>query len=232
MLIKSPNRGHTKTAWLDSRHSFSFADYHDPAHMGFSALRVINQDIIAPEQGFGMHSHHNMEILTYVLAGTLQHRDSLGNESVIRPGEVQCMSAGTGIRHSEWNPSPTQACALLQIWIMPQHAGGMPSYQQILFPEPIPGEWQLLAAPLSEKGEALKIRQAASLYRTRLAAGAVIHYVPQPERAVWLQIVSGRVQTFDFSLDAGDGLGLDKAFTLTGIADSEILLFDLPANFS
>src|ERR1700677_3319617 len=229
MLIRAQHRGATQTTWLNSRHSFSFADYHDPAHMGFSALRVINQDVIAPDQGFGMHSHHNMEILTYVLKGVLQHRDSLGNESVIRRGEVQRMSAGSGIRHSEWNPSATEACALLQIWIKPEQEGGAPSYEQNLFPEPTPGQWQLLVSP-DGAGDALKMQQTAWLYRAHLETDSLLNYAPQPNRVLWLQVLSGNLQANEFALETGDGLGLSTALALKGGASSEILLFDLPAS--
>ncbi|MDF2939410.1 MAG: Pirin domain protein [Gammaproteobacteria bacterium] len=227
-LRRSKERGLTKTHWLHSAHSFSFADYYDPDYMGFSVLRVINQDIIDPNQGFGMHSHHNMEILTYVLSGTLQHKDSLGNESLIKPNELQRMSAGSGIRHSEWNPSFTEDCELLQIWILPESEGGTPGYQQAYFSSPKVGAWQLLASPNAEQ-HSLSIKQSMKLYRANLEEGAELCYVPTDNRALWLQVVKGRLQANEHELSEGDGLGINIALKLKGISASEVLLFDLPA---
>lgn len=231
----SQERGLTEIEWLHSRHSFSFGEYHDPAHMGFGPLRVINEDVVEPGAGFPMHGHAHMEIITYVLSGALQHRDSLGNGDVIRPGDVQAMSAGGGIRHSEFNPSDSEGVHLLQIWILPQARGGDPLYQQTSF-DPAAGHnrWQTLVTP-DGTGGTLAIRQDAVLQSVRLDAAAAVDVELRPERKYWLQAARGHATLagdgFEAGLQAGDGIGLEKASgkaILQASSDAEILLFDLP----
>lgn len=227
-------RGSTEIGWLKSWHSFSFGEYYDGGHMGFGPLRVINEDIVAPGAGFPMHGHANMEIVTYVLSGALQHRDSLGNGDIIRPGDVQAMSAAAGIHHSEFNPSDSDPVHLLQIWILPQERGGQPGYQQVAFdPAGFVNQWQTLVTPDGANGT-LSIRQDATLKAARLAAGASVDIEFVPGRKYWLQVARGHAILGGVAgvgeLRAGDGLGLDNAegrATLQAAADSEILLFDL-----
>jgi redox-sensitive bicupin YhaK (pirin superfamily) len=228
MLIQSNHRGITQTDWLYSAHSFSFADYYDPQKMGFAVLRVINQDTIAPGAGFGMHSHHNMEIITYVLKGALQHKDSLGNESIIKAGEIQRMSAGSGIRHSEVNASHNEACELLQIWIVPNKPGISPSYQEKCIQTPTQNHWQLL---VSEQGidHSLSIHQSLKLFRATIEANAKLDYVCHKGRCLWLQIIEGDLTADNITLSAGDGLGTDNNICLKAQVYSEVLLFDMPA---
>lgn len=228
-------RGFTEIGWLKSWHSFSFGEYFDAEHMGFGPLRVINEDIVAPGAGFPMHGHANMEIVTYVLSGALQHRDSLGNGDVIRPGEVQAMSAAGGIHHSEFNPSDDEAVHLLQIWILPQERGGQPGYQQVSFdPAGAANQWQTLVTPDGANGT-LQIRQDATIKAVRLAAGAEVEVEVQPGRKYWLQAARGHAILDGLDgvkdLRAGDGLGLDNVqgrAMLQASEDSEFLLFDLP----
>lgn len=221
------NRGHTRLPWLDSRHSFSFADYHDPAAMGYRALRVINEDIIAPGQGFGEHGHRDMEILTYVLSGTLSHQDSLGHRASIKPGELQAMSAGTGIRHSEWNASTDTPVHLLQIWILPDRKGLQPGYRQKAF-NPAPDHLVMVANPGGDNG-ALKIHQNAWVYVGRPRKGHAIGHELARGRHAWLQIASGSVDVNGASLDAGDGVAIsgDSNVDVQALSDAEFLLFDL-----
>jgi hypothetical protein len=222
-------RGRTQIDWLDSYHTFSFGEYYDPQHMGFSDLRVINDDRIEPGQGFGTHGHRDMEIITYVLEGTLAHKDSLGNGSLIRPGEVQRMSAGTGIRHSEFNPSEMEPVHLLQIWIHPKSDGLQPSYEQKLFDrKQAQGQWQLNVSPDGRDGS-LHIQQDAFLWSTILEAEQTLEYETKPDRSVWLQVATGVVQVNDRLLEAGDGLAVtDEPIRLQGVSrQSEALLFDL-----
>jgi len=196
-------RGHADYGWLRTWHSFSFADYHDPAEMGWGALRVINEDIVAPGQGFPLHGHRDMEIVTVILSGALEHRDSLGNGAVIRPGEVQRMSAGSGVRHSEFNPSASEATHLLQIWIRPQDASTAPGYEQIAVAS-APGA-VLLASPDGRDGS-VRIGQQATLQRVRLAAGERFDALLAPGRYGYAQLISGRMAVDGHSLAAGDGL--------------------------
>lgn len=231
----SQARGLTEIDWLHSRHSFSFGEYYDPNHMGFGPLRVINEDIVAPGAGFPMHGHAHMEIITYVLSGALQHRDSLGNGDVIRPGDVQAMSAGGGIHHSEFNPSDSEGVHLLQIWILPQSRGGDARYQQTSFDGAgFRNQWQTLVTP-DGSGGTLDIRQDATLKAVRLDAGAEVSFDARPNRKYWLQAARGLATLagagVDATLAAGDGLGLEKAdgrAILRAADDAEILLFDLP----
>jgi quercetin 2,3-dioxygenase len=228
----SEERGHTQIGWLDSRHSFSFDQYYDPRHTNFRSLRVINEDWVAPGAGFPMHPHRDMEIITYILEGALQHDDSMGNGSVIRPGEVQRMSAGTGIRHSEQNASANERVHLLQIWIVPDTLHLQPGYEQKLIDKQrMNGSWQLLAGPAGGNG-ALTIHQDAELHAARLAAGAQLSYALRPGRHAWLQVAGGRLELDGIEVHAGDGVAISdqESFTLRvpqGAPVAEVLLFDL-----
>jgi redox-sensitive bicupin YhaK (pirin superfamily) len=220
-------RGHADHGWLDSYHSFSFADYHDPQHMGFRALRVINDDRVAPNMGFGTHGHRDMEIISYVLAGELAHRDSLGNGSTIRPGDVQRMSAGTGVRHSELNPSSTTPVHFLQIWIVPDRAGHAPSYEQIAVPpEELAGRLRLIASPDGAAGS-VTIHQDARVYAARLSPGQTVEHVVAPGRHAWLQVARGAVTVGATALSAGDGASTSTPGPLVLAGDGEVLVFDL-----
>lgn len=227
-LRPSASRGFADHGWLVARHSFSFADYYDPAEMGWGALRVINEDRVAPGKGFATHGHRDMEIVTYVIEGALEHRDSLGNGEVIRPGEVQRMSAGTGVRHSEFNPSPSEPTHLLQIWIEPRERGIAPGYEQQLL---APGEnaWRLIASPDAAAGSTL-IHQDATLRAARLASGAALDYALDPARLAYVHLVRGELQLNGLAMSAGDGAKIAEESALHFVAsqDSEVLLFDLP----
>lgn len=222
-------RGSTQLKWLQSAHSFSFNNYLDPRHMGFRQLRVINDDWIKPGAGFGTHSHRDMEIITYVLEGALEHRDSTGNGSVIRPGDVQRMSAGTGISHSEYNRSHVDPVHLLQIWIMPDRQGLKPGYEQRSFaPEELRGRWRLIAAKDGRDG-AVTVHQDVAVLVARLEPGERVSYRLQAGRHAWVQMAAGGVTLNDVALNAGDGAALSEVTTLDCIAGdrSEVLLFDL-----
>lgn len=224
-------RGAANFGWLDSRHSFSFGNYHDPAHMGFGALRVINEDKVIPAQGFGTHGHRDMEIISYVLDGALEHKDSLGNGSVMRPGDVQRMSAGTGIRHSEFNASQQDPVHFLQIWIQPDAVGLAPGYEQIHVPtEAKQGQLRLVGSHDGRNGS-VTIHQDVDLYAAVLAPGDTVTYAPQPNRQLWLQVARGALTLNDTPLTAGDGAALvaEAELTLTATSDAEVLLFDLAA---
>ncbi|MEW6330790.1 MAG: pirin family protein [Pseudomonadota bacterium] len=225
-LRKATDRGHANHGWLDSWHTFSFADYHDPAHVQFSALRVINEDRVAPGEGFPTHPHRDMEIITYVLEGALEHKDSLGTGSVIRPGEVQRMSAGTGIRHSEFNHSPSEPVHFLQIWIIPDRQGVQPGYEQKRIG--LDGQLRLVASPDGRDGS-VSIHQDARIYAARLNGSEVTHTLA-PGRRAWLQVARGAVKLNETSLQAGDGAAIENETTLRLMADgsAEVLLFDLP----
>ena len=227
-LRKADDRGHANHGWLDSWHTFSFADYHDPRHMGFSVLRVINEDFVEPGQGFPTHPHRDMEIITWILEGALEHKDSLGTGSVIRPGDAQRMSAGTGIRHSEFSPSKDAATHLLQIWILPNQQGVTPSYEQkTIAPAELANHLRLVASPNGAEGS-VTIHQDAYLYVTRLKNGEVTHMLA-PDRRAWVQVARGELTLNGQKLTAGDGAGIENEsrLTLTG-GDAEALLFDLP----
>ena len=231
----SLQRGHVNHGWLDSYHSFSFANYYDPAWMGFSVLRVINEDVIAPAQGFGMHSHADMEIITYVLQGNLAHKDSLGNVEVIRQGHVQRMTAGTGVSHSEFNASDTESVHLLQIWILPNQQGLKPSYEDVFFSdEQKQDKWCLLASENAENGS-LKVHQDMKLYAAKLNERKILEYALKDgdiknRRSAYLQVASGNVEIDGKQLNPGDAAMFVSAQTIQVIAiyDAEILLFDLP----
>ena len=226
---KHLDRGHANHGWLDSYHTFSFADYHDPAHMGFSSLRVINEDRVAPGAGFATHSHRDMEIITYVLEGTLEHKDSLGNGSIIRPGDVQRMSAGRGVRHSEFNGSKTAGVHFLQIWILPEKEGIDPGYEQTHFPETERhGKLRLIAAPDGDQG-AVRLHQDARIYASVLKADDSVQHALAPGRHAYVQVARGDVALNGHDLHAGDGARVSAEslldFRTTGTA--EFLLFDL-----
>lgn len=226
---RAAERGQTRLDWLDSRHSFSFADYWDPRFMGFGALRVINDDFIAPGGGFPTHGHRDMEILTWVVEGAVEHKDSLGSGGVIRAGEAQRMTAGSGIRHSEFNPSCRDSLRLLQIWLEPNARNLPPSYEQRNFAESLQrNNWALLASPDSEDG-ALALNQDARIFAARFQAqDRLLHNLLRGRRA-WVQLVRGKIQLSDIILEEGDGLGVSEIDTLDAIAleNGEALLFDL-----
>lgn len=225
----SKDRGGGSFGWLQTRHTFSFGDYYDPGQMGFRSLRVINEDWIEPSRGFPTHPHQDMEILTYVLEGALEHQDNLGNGSKIRPGEIQKMSAGTGITHSEFNPSDTERTHLLQIWIEPSTTAIEPSYAQ----SPIrvadePGRLHRIAGP--ESDTPIRLQQDAHVYAARLNPGDEITCELRPKRGLWLQVACGRLRAADQPLEAGDGLAIENESSVTLHADApgtEVLLFDL-----
>ena len=231
MITRRPagQRGRTRLDWLDSWHTFSFGDYVDPAHQSYRALRVMNDDRIAPGGGFGMHPHRDFEIVSYVAAGELEHRDSLGTGSVIRPGEVQRMSAGTGILHSEFNPSKSEPVHLLQIWLVPDERGLKPSYEQRSFPlDERRGRWQLLASRNGQAGS-VTIHQDASLFGSIVQPGETVRHELKPGRHAWLQVVRGSVKLNGQPLATGDGAAVSDETELAVSADapSELLLFDL-----
>ena len=231
MLTVRParERGHADHGWLDSWHSFSFADYHDPQHMGYSVLRVINDDRIAKGGGFGAHPHRDMEIVTYILDGALGHRDSMGNGSVIRPGDVQRMSAGSGVVHSEAN-AYDGTTRLLQIWILPANKGGAPGYEQIHFKETdLKNKLRLVASSDGRDGS-VHIQQDAAIYATRLSAGAKLQHAPAPGRKTYLQMAKGELRLNGTHLNEGDGVMLEQetALEFVAVTDAEALLFELP----
>ena len=228
---KSESRGHFDHGWLDTRHTFSFADYHDPEQMGFRALRVINEDRVKPGQGFGTHGHRDMEIISYVLSGALAHRDSTGGGGVLRPGEVQRMSAGTGVRHSEFNGSEREPVHFLQIWIVPDRAGHAPSYEQRVYPEDERrGNLRLIASPDGAE-ESTLLHQDARVFACLLEPGAGVSHAIAPARHAWVQVARGEVELNGTRLRAGDGAAVshERALVFTGAGSStaELLVFDL-----
>ncbi|MEO7743971.1 MAG: pirin family protein [Usitatibacter sp.] len=226
---RSQERGHAEHGWLDSFHSFSFADYRDPMHMGFGALRVINEDRVQPARGFGTHSHRDMEIISYVLDGGLAHKDSMGNGSVIRPGDVQRMSAGTGVAHSEYNASERDPVHFLQIWIEPNVRGIEPSYEEKRFePAQKRGRLRLIASPDGREGS-VTIHQDANLYAALLDGAEAVAHVPRQGRRTYVHVVRGGVTVNGKPLEAGDALKLSGSdvVRLEKARDAEVLLFDL-----
>lgn len=224
------DRGRSYHGWLDSRHTFSFADYYDPDHMGFSVLRVINEDRVQGGAGFPAHGHQNMEILSYVLAGALQHQDSLGNGSVIRPGDVQRMSAGTGVRHSEYNASATQPVHFLQIWILPARAGLAPGYEQKHFDDAdLRGRLRVVASPDGRDGSVV-IHQDAVVYAARLAQGEAVQHRLAPGRKAYVQVARGTIELNGQALAAGDGAAAagENRIDFLARTEGEAILFDLP----
>ncbi|MDJ0572043.1 MAG: pirin family protein [Pleurocapsa sp. MO_192.B19] len=223
-------RGNANFGWLDSRHTFSFGSYYDPNHMGFASLRVINEDKVRPGQGFGTHSHQDMEIISYVLEGELAHKDSIGNGSMIRPGDVQRMSAGTGIAHSEFNASATSPVHFLQIWILPERAGIEPSYEQKHFTlDEKQGRLRLVASP-DGRDNSVTIHQDANLYVASLNKGDRVNHNTNKNRSLWVQIARGSAEINGQSLQAGDGAAITQETEIAIAAttdNTEILLFDL-----
>ena len=222
-------RGRTRTGWLDSSHTFSFGDYYDPRHMGFRSLRVINEDFVAPGTGFGTHSHRDMEIISVALSGGLAHRDSTGGSGVVRPGEVQVMTAGTGVSHSEMNASKSERVHFLQIWILPEREGLRPGYVQKSFPgEGRLGRLRLLASRGGDE-DSLVIHQDVRLYDAHLSPGQEVSYTLGEGRHAWLQVVSGSVSLNGTALGAGDGAAVSEeaALRVGAESESEFLLFDL-----
>jgi quercetin 2,3-dioxygenase len=223
-------RGGGDHGWLNTRHTFSFSDYYDPEQMGFRTLRVVNEDRVAPGQGFGMHGHQDMEIISYVLEGELGHKDSLGHGSVLRPGELQCMTAGTGIRHSEFNPSATDPVHFYQIWILPDRAGHEPHYDQRSFPaNERQGNLRLVVSP-DGRENSLTIHQDAEVYLSSLARGEQLAHALLPGRFGWLQILRGSVQLNGVALEAGDGAAIsdESSLAVRAVGPAEVMLFDLP----
>jgi redox-sensitive bicupin YhaK (pirin superfamily) len=222
-------RGRTRTDWLDGNHTFSFNRYYDPRWAGFRDLLVINEDFVAPASGFPPHSHRDMEIITYVIEGALEHRDSSGGQGVIRPGEVQKMSAGTGVTHSEMNPSPDEPVHLLQIWILPAREGLRPYYEQKAFPEEERrGRLRLVAAPEGAEG-AVTLYQNVTVYNALLGAGEEVAHELAEGRHAWLQVVKGGVTLNGTRLNASDGAAVsdERSLTIKADEESEVLLFDL-----
>jgi redox-sensitive bicupin YhaK (pirin superfamily) len=223
-------RGIAEFGWLSSRHTFSFGHYYDPEHLGFRSLRVINDDRVQPGRGFGTHPHRDMEIISIVVDGDLEHKDSLGTGSVIRPGDVQRMTAGTGVRHSEFNPSPNAEVHFLQIWIEPERTGLEPSYEQRAFPfDEMRDAWRLIASRDGREGS-LTVHQDVSLYRAHLTKGTAVDHVIEPGRHAWIQIVEGEVEANGQRLKEGDGASISDAcrFIVSGEGEwSDVLLFDL-----
>ncbi|MFW0700873.1 pirin family protein [Pantoea sp. R13S299] len=224
---KAEERGHANHGWLDSWHTFSFASYHDANFMGFSALRVINEDVIDGGQGFGTHPHKDMEILTYVLSGTVEHQDSMGNKEQIPAGEFQIMSAGTGVRHSEYNASESEPLHLYQIWIIPERTGIEPRYDQRRFPD-VQGR-QLVLSPDAREGS-LKVFQDMTLSRWVLAAGEQDNVAINAGRRIWIQVVKGDVTVNGNAVATSDALAIwdESALTIEASSAAEVLLFDLP----
>lgn len=228
-LRKSNERGHANHGWLDSHHTFSFANYHDPAHMHFRRLRVINDDRVAPGSGFGTHPHQDMEIISYVVEGAIEHKDSMGNVHVLHKGEVQRMSAGTGITHSEYNHSTDQPLRFLQIWILPDQKDLQPDYELLSYAERIkPNEPCLLVSTDGRHGSA-QIHQDINLYTTRLTEGGNMNFDILEGRHAWVQLVNGAVEVNGVHMASGDGLAVSKENRLqfTGEQESELLIFDL-----
>jgi redox-sensitive bicupin YhaK (pirin superfamily) len=229
-IRRGKDRGHANHGWLDTYHSFSFSDYHDPKFMGFRSLRVINEDWVKPGYGFPAHPHRDMEIITYVLEGSLEHKDSMGTGSVIRPGEIQKMSAGTGVRHSEFNHSKSEPVHLYQIWILPEKEGLKPMYEQKAIPlEDKQGKLRLIASPNPGEG-AVQLSQDAQLYTVQLDSGKTVEHKLDDGRYAWVQVTRGAVNVAGSKLNAGDGAAVtqEKLVQLTGAKEGgEVLLFDL-----
>lgn len=229
-IRRAKERGRTRLDWLDSRHTFSFADYYDPEHMGFRTLRVINDDVVAPGRGFPTHPHRDMEIVTWVYEGALRHEDSTGTGSVIRPGEIQRMSAGTGVRHSEWNGSDTEAVRLLQIWILPERAGLEPGYEQKAFDDEALAKGPTLVASPDGRAGSVTIHQDAAILAARPAAGDEIVHRPAEGRHLWVQVAKGTFEIAGDVLRDGDGAAFSDGgeLRLRCTAPGELLLFELP----
>jgi len=227
-LRKAEDRGHAEHGWLDTYHTFSFAGYYDPEHMGFRSLRVINDDKVAPGGGFGMHPHRDMEIITYVLSGALEHKDSMGNGRTIKPGEVQYMAAGTGVQHSEFNPSEKEPVHLLQIWIQPDRKGAKPRYEEKSIVKAKTGALNLVASKSGRDGS-IAINQDAELYVAKLAPGDKVTHVLRSQRHAWVHVAQGEVTLKGQRLRSGDAAALsdEGSIDLSANGDSQVLLFDL-----
>lgn len=228
-IRRSADRGRANLGWLDSRHTFSFADYHDPSHMGVGDLRVINEDRVQPGAGFATHGHQDMEIISYVLEGALEHQDSMGNGSVIRPGDVQRMSAGTGVRHSEYNPSKSELVHFLQIWIVPNTTGLPPSYEQKHFDDTaLRGGLRLIASP-NGRGGSITVHQDVLLYAARLDAGDAVEHQVGDNRKAYIHIARGNLNLNGKPVSAGDGATIagENSIKLAADRAAEVLLFDL-----
>ncbi len=228
-LRRASDRGHAEHGWLKSYHTFSFAGYHDPEHMGFRDLRVINEDLVQPGKGFGTHSHRDMEIVTYVLDGVLEHKDSMGNGSLIRPGEVQRMTAGTGVTHSEYNHSQEDIVHFFQIWIVPEREGLEPSYEQTVFPESERLNSPRLIASRDGNEGSVTVHQDVEIYSSILEPGKAISYRLRTDRYAWVQVARGSVAVRGESLEQGDAAAIssEELVEVRAAAASEIVLFDL-----
>lgn len=226
---KAEERGRSRISWLDSYHTFSFADYYDPRHMGFRSLRVVNDDTVAPGGGFGTHGHRDMEIITYVLEGALEHSDSLGTGSIIRPGDVQKMSAGTGIMHSEFNHSKKEPVHFLQIWIVPDRKGVQPGYQQLHFPREAKLGKLLLVASNEQRDGLIHVQQDARLYVSVLEQGHAVTHELLPQRHAWVHVARGSARVNGVLLTAGDGAAISAQpkVEISAESETEVLLFDL-----
>ncbi len=227
-LRRANERGHADHGWLNTYHTFSFADYHDPRWMGFRDLRVINDDLVMPGMGFGTHPHRDMEIITYILSGALEHKDSMGNGRVIRTGEVQYMAAGTGVQHSEFNPSKDEAVHLLQIWILPDKHGAKPAYAEKAYAKAAPGRLNLVASQSGREGS-LRINQDADLWLARFSNGETVTHALKPERHAWIHVAEGNVELNGKRLAAGDGVAVSNELKLELVGNdrAQVLLFDL-----
>jgi len=229
MTIRKANeRGHADHGWLNSYHTFSFAGYHDPQWMGFRDLRVINDDTVAAGAGFGQHPHRDMEIISYVLAGELEHRDSMGNGRIIRPGEFQYMAAGTGVVHSEYNPSKRNPVHFLQIWIQPDKSGARPAYGEKAYPQATPGRLNLVASKSGREGS-LRINQDADLWLAKFSNGETVTHELKPKRHAWVQVAEGNVTLNGQPLNGGDAAAVsgESKLELVGKGKAQVLVFDL-----
>ena len=226
---KATERGHANHGWLDTYHTFSFSSYQDPKHMRFRSLRVMNEDVVAPGQGFGTHPHNDMEIVTYVLAGALEHRDSMGNGELLRPGEFQRMTAGTGITHSEFNPSKSEPVHLYQIWLLPERKDIVPSYEQKRFPEEDRHNQLQMVASRDAAHGSLLIHQDARTYLSKIDAGKEVEHELLPDRHAWLQVLRGTVSLSGIKLGTSDGVAVsdERSLIIEANTEAEIMLFDL-----
>lgn len=229
LIRSSKDRGYADHGWLKTHHTFSFGDYYDPQHMSFRSLRVINEDYVEGAKGFGKHPHKDMEILTYVLKGALEHKDSMGNTSVIKAGDIQKMSAGTGVFHSEFNHSPSEQVHLLQIWILPQENGISPSYEQFSLPKEKQNEPLLLIGSPQGGPQVVRFYQDVYIYRAVLKKGQECIYNPKPARGLWIQAIEGSFEVNDRLVDSGDGASVqgEAKITFKARRDVEFLIFDL-----
>ncbi|HLP01439.1 MAG TPA: pirin family protein [Opitutaceae bacterium] len=227
-IRRADERGHADHGWLQTHHTFSFADYEDPEWMGFRSLRVINDDVVAPGMGFGLHPHRDMEIITYVLSGALEHKDSMGNGRVIRAGDVQYMAAGTGVRHSEFNPSPDEPVHLLQIWILPDRRGVPPRYAEKSLAEAPTGRLHLVASS-SGRDQSIAIHQDADLWLGRFRAADAVTHTLAPQRHAWLHVADGEISLAGNTLRSGDAVAVsnERELRIEAAAPSRVLLFDL-----